>query len=109
MADYKLDFEPDVDKTYCDLTKVTVHFGGFPFLFWFFQLLYLILFLSPLMGLGWYSFLASFTFYLVSFCKKNGITIFQVWGFVLRKRSSVYYPVPRSKRHSRMKLRNLRG
>lgn len=109
MADYKLDFEPDVDKSYCELTKVTVHFGGFPFLFWFFNIIYLILVFSPLMGLGWYCAIASFTFFFVSFCKKNGINIYQAWGFILRKRASVYYPLPNSKRHSRQKLRNLRG
>ncbi len=114
MADYKLDedFEMNPDKTYCSNTKKTVIFWGFPIIFWvvvglqsFIFLLQLFVPLINFIGLSKFIFIMVVQVVVVRFCMRKRITIFGLFGFLLRKRSAVYYPTPRSKRHTRSMLK----
>ncbi|EJE4208719.1 MULTISPECIES: hypothetical protein [Vibrio harveyi group] len=110
MADYKIDYDINYDKTYCDYTKRTHVWFAMPITFWI-ALIPQILVTSIL----WYFSVLSgstiifgliFEIVTVRYCMKKGVTFLGLLPFMYRKRIQVYRPTPRRKRHTRKNLQN---
>lgn len=104
MADYKIDFEINDDKTYCESTKVTVIYLGMPIMFWLSLVPQFFIWLLPFFD--WIDLLIGLLIEIkaIRYCVKNKITLLHLPSFLFRKRIQVYRPRPRSKRHTRQRL-----
>lgn len=109
MADYKFDdeFDLDMDKTYCEHTKAVVIWMGFPFIFYLVIFLETLLVFTPALDLSTYIVTVILEIIIVKYCVRKRITVFQLFGFLMRRREAVYYPTSRKKRYTRQALERL--
>ncbi|MFV8386138.1 hypothetical protein ACNO5E_18750 [Vibrio parahaemolyticus] len=104
MADYKIDFEINDDKTYCEVTKKTVIYFGMPLMFWLFLLPQILIW--AISSFDWIDLLIFMAIEVktVRYCVKQNITLLHLPSFLFRKRIQYYRPRPRRKSHTRVRL-----